>query len=94
ALGLETAVPHAPIPGLPGIIGCLGICPDGVDFEGAHGGPVRFIFLLLTPRQDYHAYIPALAQIADLMRPEETRAALLRCRTPSEVTALIKQHEA
>jgi mannitol/fructose-specific phosphotransferase system IIA component (Ntr-type)/nucleotide-binding universal stress UspA family protein len=93
SLGHETAIPHAPIPDLPGIIGCLGICPDGVDFGGIYDDPVRCIFLLLTPQQNYLSYIPVLAQIATFMKPDPTRAAVLRCQTPSEVTSLIKQQE-
>ncbi len=93
ALGHETAIPHAPIPDLPGIIGCLGICPDGVNFQGVYDEPVRCIFLLLTPQQNYLSYIPVLAQIATFMKPDSTRSAVLRCQTPSEVSALIKQQE-
>ena len=93
AIGHETAIPHAPIPDLPGIIGAMGICPDGVDFDGLDGDPVRYIFLLLTPQQNYRTYIPVLAQIASLMHSNSTRAAFLRCETPSELTALIKNNE-
>lgn len=93
SIGHQTAIPHAPLPDLPGIIGALGICPEGVEFSGLKGEPVRFIFLLLTPQQNYRTYIPVLAQIASLMHTDETRSAILRCQTPSEVTALIKGQE-
>ena len=93
AMGHETAIPHAPIPDLPALIGCMAICPDGVDFEGPKDEPVHFIFLLLTPQQNYRNYIPVLAQIATLIRPEETRKAFLDCQIPSEVTALLRAQE-
>jgi len=93
AIGRETAIPHAPLPNLPGIIGALGICPEGVDFDGLNGDVVRYIFLLLTPQQNYRTYIPILAQIASLMHTAETRSAILHCETPSELTALIKNQE-
>ena len=93
AMGRETAIPHAAIDNLPSIIGALGICREGVDFEGADGEPVRYIFLLLTPRQNYRSYIPVLGQIASLMRGEEIREELLDCRTPAELTALLKRRE-
>jgi mannitol/fructose-specific phosphotransferase system IIA component (Ntr-type)/nucleotide-binding universal stress UspA family protein len=93
SIGRETAIPHAPLPDLPGIIGALGICPDGVDFNGIHGDAVRYIFLLLTPQQNYRTYIPVLGQIAALMYTDETRSAILHCETPSELTALIKNQE-
>lgn len=93
ALGHLTAIPHAPIPDLPAIIGALAICPEGVDFGSPDGQLVHFIFLLLTPQQNYRNYIPVLAQIASLMRIGRVRAALLGCQTPAEVKALLKQPE-
>ena len=93
SLGHETAIPHAPIPNLPGIIGCLGICPDGVDFGGTYDEPVRCIFLLLTPQQNYLSYIPVLAQIATFIKRDINRSAVLNCKTPSEITSLIRQQE-
>ena len=91
SLGHSTAIPHAPIPYLPGIIGCLAICPKGVDFEGPNDEPTKFIFLLLTPEQNYRIYIPILAQIARLMRNSTTREDMLAAQTPSEITAILKR---
>lgn len=91
ALGHLTAIPHAPIPDLPAIIGALGICPEGVDFGSPDGQLVKYIFLLLTPQQNYRNYIPVLAQIASLMRISRMRTAFLECQTPAEVKALLKQ---
>ena len=93
AMGHQTAIPHAPIPDLPGIIGCLAICPEGIDFQGSQDELTHFIFLLLTPQQNYRNYIPVLSQIAYLIRPDETRRALLECQTPTQVTALLKAQE-
>ena len=70
-----------------------GVEVEGVDFEGVYDEPVRCIFLLLTPQQNYLSYIPVLAQIATFMNVDAARADVLRCQTPSEVTALIKQQE-
>ena len=94
SLGHGTAIPHAPIPDLPGIIGCLAICPQGVDFEGPTDEPIQFIFLLLTPEHNYRSYIPILAQIASLMRNGTTRGDLLAAQTPSEITAILKRQPA
>ena len=91
ALGHETAVPHARIPNLPGVIGVMAICPDGVDF-GAGGDAVHYLFLLLTPEENYRSYIPILAQIATLMHSDEIRSSFLRCETPSELVAAIRTH--
>jgi len=93
AMGRDTAIPHAPIPDLPAIIGALAVCPDGVDFGGDTEQQVHYVYLLLTPQQNYRSYIPVLAQIATLMHDEEARRGLLDCQNPAEVTALLKSRE-
>lgn len=94
AMGRETAIPHAPIPDLPAVIGALAVCPDGVAFGESADQVVRHVFLLLTPQQNYRSYIPILAQIATLMHDEAARQLLLECQNPAEVTALLKSREA
>ena len=91
SLGHSTAIPHAPIPDLDGIIGCLGICRQGIDFEGPTSDLVHFIFLLLTPEQNYRSYIPILAQIATLMHADTTHRDMLASQTPAEITAVLKR---
>ncbi|MYB70121.1 MAG: hypothetical protein F4X75_16685 [Gemmatimonadetes bacterium] len=91
SLGHSTAIPHAPISDLEGIIGCLGICRQGIDFEGPTPEPVHFIFLLLTPEQNYRSYIPILAQIATLMHADTTHRDMLASQTPAEITAVLKR---
>ena len=71
----------------------MGILPQGVDFEGTTDEQVHFIFLLLTPQQNYRSYIPILAQIATLVRTDGAPEALLASQTPAEVTALLKRQE-
>ena len=92
-IGHETAIPHAPIANLPGIIGVFAMCHEGIDFGASDGELVRYIFLLLTPQQNYRGYIPILSQIAALMRSEKIRAEVINCHTPAELTNLIKKRE-
>ena len=89
AMGHATAIPHAPITGLPGIIGALGISQQGIEF-GSSGEKAHFIFLLLTPQQNYRVYIPVLAQIAGLMRASDKADRLKASQTPQEVIDLLK----
>jgi PTS system fructose-specific IIC component/PTS system nitrogen regulatory IIA component len=94
AMGHATAIPHAPIPNLPAVIGAVGICPAGIDFDAPDGKAVYFIFLLLTPQQNYRSYIPVLAEIAGLMRTSTTQQGLLDCQTPSEAAAHFRAYKA
>ena len=91
AMDCETALPHVTIPDFSGMIGCFGICPQGVAFGGCEGQLTRFIFLLVTPPSGYGEYLNVLALIARLVLPPETRQRLLACRSAAEVTALLAE---
>lgn len=88
AVDCETAFPHITIPDFPGVIGCLGICPDGVQFN-EHEEPTKFVFLLITPREHYDEYMGILARIAQLMVLPTLRASLLACRTVDEAIKVL-----
>ncbi|NLX58703.1 MAG: PTS transporter subunit EIIA [Phycisphaerae bacterium] len=94
AVGCETAFPHITIPGLPAVIGCLGICPDGVRFGGDEDSPTRFVFLLITPREFYDEYLGILARIAQLMLLPAVRSSLLACRTADDVIRVLDLEDA
>ena len=85
AMDCETAFPHIAIKGFFGIVGCMAICPDGVDFGSPDGHLTRFIFLLVTPDHFYDDYLATVAMLARLMMRTEMRAALLPCSTPADV---------
>ena len=87
--GYGTAIPHAAIPQFKGIVGSLGICPDGVDFGQPGQPPVHFIYLLLTPKENYSEYLVVLSRIARMMYRAELRKSIIDCNTPAEVAALI-----
>ncbi len=89
AAGGEAAFPHAALPGFQGVIGCLGVCPKGVDFGGDEPQPTRFVFLLVTPNDFYDDYLTLMARIAQALMAPKTRAQMLRCREPAEVLDLL-----
>ena len=87
SIGSETAIPHVTLPDFIGISGCMGICPEGVNFGSSTGksGPVKFIFLLITDNGNYSEYLTVLSEISRLMVLPALRQDLLKCRDASEV---------
>ena len=88
AFGCQIAIPHAAVPEVHDVIGCMGICPNGIRCCQA-GSSANFIFLLLTPRYDYSDYLAVLAQIAGLMQDERNRCALLAAATAAEAASIL-----
>lgn len=89
AVGCETAFPHAAIPGFRGVLCCLGICPDGVAFRAGESEPVRFVFLMVTPADDYDDYLTVLGLLARRVVLPIVRAALSASRTGREALAVL-----
>ena len=89
SVGCETAFPHVAIPGFSGVTGCFGVCPQGVDFGDPENPVVRFVFLVITPQEDYDDYLTVLAALARRMIRPEIRQRLLACRSAAEVQAIL-----
>jgi len=95
-VGCETAFPHITLPDFLGIVGCMGICPDGVDFGdigSGRGDITRFVFLLITPEDHYEEYLAVLARIAESLIRPSVRSKLLACNTPAEVLDVLEPEE-
>lgn len=87
--GLEhgVAIPHAKVVGLPGIVGCFGRSPQGIEFGAPGGERSQLFFVLAAP--DAPAMLPlhlkALARVARVLRNAGVREALLAAEGPDEL---------
>lgn len=89
AVGCQTAIPHARLPGFEGVAAALAIAPGGIDF-GREREPPQFIFLMLTSASSYGRYLGALARIARQMLASDRRQALLSAATPAAAMAILE----
>jgi mannitol/fructose-specific phosphotransferase system IIA component (Ntr-type)/nucleotide-binding universal stress UspA family protein len=89
AVGSETAFPHITMPIKGGLAGCLGIFPQGVDFDASDGMPCKFVFLFITPDFYYSDYLDLLSYISEKMVHGEVRQKLLGCHTAHAVLDLL-----
>ncbi len=92
ATDAETAFPHVTIPGISGLIGSLGICPEGIDFGGGPEQLSKFIFLLISPREHYDEYLGLLSEIANIMLSPRRRADILQSTSPREVLGKLENY--
>jgi mannitol/fructose-specific phosphotransferase system IIA component (Ntr-type)/nucleotide-binding universal stress UspA family protein len=91
-IGHETAIPHAALAGFRGLVGMLGVFPEGVPF-GKLGEKARFVFLLLTPKESYEVYLPILARIARFMNEPTNRLQLAAARNSAQAVELFARAE-
>jgi PTS system nitrogen regulatory IIA component len=83
--GQGTAIPHARIAGLAGVIAVLARLADGIDYGSLDGVPVDTAVLLLSPEGAGADHLKALARISRSLRDPATLYAM---RAASDAPAL------
>jgi mannitol/fructose-specific phosphotransferase system IIA component (Ntr-type) len=92
-IGRGVGVPHGKSPAAPRLMGALGTCPEGLDFDAVDREPCRILFLLVSPPEDAGPHVRALAQVARVLNQERAKKALAAARTPEEAVAVFREDE-
>lgn len=92
-LGSGVAIPHAKSAGVTDLVGALGICPEGTDFEAKDRSPAYVIFLLEAVPNNPGPHIQALAKIAFLINKTDFVSAVRKCASPAEVHQTLQRFE-
>jgi fructose-specific phosphotransferase system IIA component len=92
-VGNGIAIPHCKHSDSPEFAVCLGVHPDGIDFDSIDKKAVKLIFLLVGPENNPGLHIKLLSRISRLMSNEELRNQLQSCQTDDEAFELIHEEE-
>ena len=92
--GLEEgiAVPHARLAGIRRPMVIFGRSSDGVEWNSPDGKPARFIFLILTPEDDYDTQVQVLGAIARTMSDQQVRSAMINAADSHAIWAILEKH--
>ncbi|MFH1038296.1 MAG: PTS sugar transporter subunit IIA [PVC group bacterium] len=93
-IGGGIAVPHAKSAGVTELVGALGICREGTDFDSIDGQPAYLVCFLEAVLDNPGPHIQALAKISRLIQTTDFLPAVLKCRTPAEAHRLLRQYDA
>ncbi|MFH1277931.1 MAG: PTS sugar transporter subunit IIA [Candidatus Eisenbacteria bacterium] len=91
--GLEqgVAVPHCRSEGTESLAAAFALVPGGVDFGALDGGPSRFVFLLISPKNATTMHVQALATMARVLKQDSVQEALLAAKTPQEIEKILTE---
>jgi len=92
-IGRGVALPHGKTPAVPRLMGALGTCPEGLDFDAADGQPCLVFLLLVSPPESAGPHVRALAQVARVLNQAGAKKALAGAKTPEEVVAVFREDE-
>ena len=88
AVGGGMAIPHGRIRGLRDIVLAVAVSKRGVDYGAEDGLPVRFFFVLLSPRESAGRHLKALAAISEWVS-SGGRESLRKVNKPQEIYELL-----
>lgn len=71
------AIPHGKLERLDGLVACLGLSEQGIDFGALDGLPSRIFIVLLAPESAGGLHLKALARISRLFSDSAFHARLL-----------------
>ncbi|MFH1504469.1 MAG: PTS sugar transporter subunit IIA [Candidatus Omnitrophota bacterium] len=95
AIGKHIAFPHARIDSVKDIIICLGISPEGLDFDSLDQEPVNIVAFLLSNQKEAGLHLKMLALLARILRDKYLIQRLKNAKNEEEVLALLdKQQQA
>ena len=87
----SVALPHARVPGLGRIVGALGLNAGGVFESGPPG--IRVVLAFASPASATVEHLQFLAQVARLLRQEETVSELLEAGDAADLLETIRRRE-
>ena len=83
------AIPHCKTDQVDTLVACIGIKPEGVDFDALDREPSTIFVMTISPINQIGPHVQFLAEISKLLRLESVRQALLAAATPEAVLAIL-----
>lgn len=81
------AIPHGKSDAVDELVACIGIKPEGVDFQALDGEASKIFIMTISPVNRTGPHVQFLAEISKILKSEESRAAILAARSASDILA-------
>lgn len=92
-LGMGLAVPHAKTDAVDKLYVAFGRSIEGIDFNCPSGEKAHLFFILVSPLDVSGPHIKALAGISRMIKHEDFRDALIKCKDENEFMNTVKEAE-
>ncbi len=82
------AIPHAKTKAVKNLVACIGIKPEGLDFESLDGEPSQIFIMTLSPIDRVGPHVQFLAEVSKIIKTKAARQQLLAAKTAQDVLAV------
>lgn len=90
-IGRGVAVPHTKHSSVDRLVGTVGVCADGIDFDSLDGEKVHLFFLLISPPDRPGDHLRALENISRQLRDDTFCRFLKRAKTAEDIQHLLEE---
>ena len=92
AIGGGVAMPHARVSFSDAVIAAFALLAGGDGFNALDGAPVRYVFLVLTPKDNEDLHREMLRAVTGFVRKPIHLKALSGCHTPAEIKSVFQDY--
>ena len=79
------AIPHAKTSAVKELVACIGLKPEGIDFNALDGQLSRIFIMTLSPIDRVGPHVQFLAGVSMVIQTQEAREQLLQAKTAQDV---------
>lgn len=90
-IGRGVAVPHTKHPSVSRLVGTVGVCTDGLDFNSLDGEKVHLFFLLISPPDRPGDHLRALENISRQLRNDMFCRFLKQAKSADDIRQLLDE---
>jgi len=84
-IGQGMAIPHVRLNGVKRAAMAVGVVRDGLsDYDSLDKEPVYVVIMIIAPEGHHDTYIRLLAQVAEILKEDELREAVINAKTPED----------
>lgn len=83
------AIPHGKSSSVKSLVACVGISKDPIPFDALDGEPCRIFIMTISPPESTGPHLRFLAEVSQLFKSAEKRAAAVAAASPAELLAVI-----
>ncbi len=83
------AIPHGKTDAVDGLVACVAVSAEAVDFEALDGQGCRIFIMTLSPPEKTGPHLQFLAEVSQLFKSPERRQAVLDAANAEELLAII-----
>jgi mannitol/fructose-specific phosphotransferase system IIA component (Ntr-type) len=85
-IGQGMAIPHVRLKGVKRAAMAVGVVREGLsDYESLDKAQVHVVIMIIAPEGHHDTYIRLLAEVAEVLKEDELREAVIHAQTPEEV---------